>query len=239
MTQPDAAMVFAAGLGTRMRPITDTLPKPLVPVGGRTMLDHTLDRLAEAGVRRAVVNVHHLADQVEAHLRGRARPEITISDERAKLLDQGGGIRRALPLLGPGPVLVCNTDALWLEGPSSNLKRLFARWDPDVMDALLLVASTATSVGVDWAGDFSMDEHGRLERRTEGAVTPFVYAGIGLVKRAPFEAAADEVFRLAPVFFEAAGRGRLFGIRLEGLWMHVGTPGAVAEAEAAIETALR
>ena len=239
MFQPDAAMVFAAGLGTRMRPVTDRLPKPLVPVGGRTMLDHTLDRLAEAGVPRAVVNVHHLADQIEAHLAPRVEPAVTVSDERDRLLDQGGGIRRALPLLGPGPVLVCNTDALWLEGPTSNLKRLFAQWDPDRMDGLLLVAAAASSVGVDWAGDFAMDEHGRLERRLEGTVTPFVYAGIGLLKREPFAAATQDVFKLAPVFFDAAERGRLYGTRLEGRWMHVGTPEAIAEAEAAIANALR
>ncbi len=239
MVQPDAAMVFAAGLGTRMRPVTDHLPKPLVRVGGRTMLDHTLDRLADAGVRRAVVNVHYLADQIEAHLASRREPAVTVSDERDRLLDQGGGIRRALPLLGPGPVLACNTDALWLEGPRSNLKRLFAAWDPARMDALLLVAPTATSIGVDWAGDFAMDEHGRLERRREGVVTPFVYAGVGLLGPEPFGQAADEVFKLAPVFFEAAERGRLFGARLEGVWMHVGTPEAIGEAEAAIERALK
>lgn len=239
MFQPDAALVFAAGLGTRMRPVTDHLPKPLVRVGGRTMLDHTLDRLAEAGVRRAVVNVHYLAEQIEAHLAARRAPDVAVQDERALLLDQGGGIRRALPLLGPGPVMVCNTDAVWLEGPASNLERLFSDWDPDRMDVLLLVAAAASSIGVDWAGDFVMDEHGRLARREEGTVAPFVYAGVGLLKPEPFATADAEVFKLAPVFFEAAERGRLFGTRLDGTWMHVGTPEAIAEAEAAFDRAPR
>ena len=235
----DTAMVFAAGLGTRMRPITDTLPKPLVSIAGRTMLDHMLDRLAEAGIARAVVNVHHLADQVEARLAGRATPAITISDERDRLLDQGGGIRKALPLLGPEPFLICNTDALWVEGPTSNLARLLGQWDPAAMDILLLVASTTASVGVDWPGDFTFGEDGRLVRRQEGGVTPFVYAGVGIVKPDLFAGIADPVFRLAPFFFRAAEQGRLFGTRLDGLWLHVGTPGAVAEAEDAFSRSVQ
>ena len=227
----DTAMVFAAGLGTRMRPLTDTTPKPLVSVAGRTMLDHMLDRLAEAGIARAVVNVHHLADQIEARLAGRTAPAVTVSDERDRLLDQGGGIRKALPLLGPNPFLICNTDALWIEGPASNLARLLGQWDAAAMDVLLLVASTTASVGVDWPGDFMLGEDGRLVRREEGGVTPFVYAGVGIVKPGLFAGIADPVFRLAPFFFRAAEQGRLFGTRLDGLWLHVGTPAAVAEAE--------
>ncbi len=236
---PSAAMVFAAGLGSRMRPITEHRPKPLVPIAGKTMLDHLLDRLADADVERAIVNVHHLADQIEAQLAGRERPRIVVSDERARLLDQGGGIRKALPWLGTDPFLICNTDAVWLEGPASNLRRLAARWRPDEMDVLLLVAATTGSVGVDWPGDFDMDGHGRLTRRLDGTVAPFVYAGIGIVKSELFASVDEEVFRLAPFFFDAAERGRLFGSRLEGLWLHVGTPKAIAEAEAAVEHALR
>ncbi len=228
-------MVFAAGLGTRMRPVTDRLPKPLVPIGGRTMLDHTLDRLAEAGIKRAIVNVHYLADQIEAHLEGRTAPAIIVSDERALLLDQAGGIRRALPVLGPDPFLICNTDALWIEGPCSNLRRLARHWDPDGMDVLLLVACAATSVGVDWPGDFTMTADGRLHKRAERNVAPFVYAGIGIVKPSLFAHLPEAPIRLAPFFFEAARQGRLFGCRLEGTWLHVGTPDAIAEAEAAIE----
>lgn len=235
----DAAMVFAAGLGTRMRPITDTTPKPLVSIAGRTMLDHMLDRLAEAGIARAVVNVHHLAEQIEARLAGRTEPAITVSDERDLLLDQGGGIRKALPLLGPKPFLICNTDALWVEGPTSNLARLIGQWDADTMDVLLLVASTTASIGVDWPGDFSFGEDGRLTRRAEGGVTPFVYAGVGIVRPELFAGIADPVFRLAPFFFRAAEQGRLFGTRLDGVWLHVGTPTAVAEAEDAFSRSVQ
>ena len=236
---PDSAMVFAAGLGTRMRPLTDTVPKPLVSVGGRTMLDHTLDRLAEAGIGRAIVNVHYLADQIEAHLEARRCPAIIVSDERALLLDQAGGIRRALHHIGGRPFLICNTDALWVEGPRSNLGRLVAHWDPARMDVLLLVATAATSVGVDWPGDFGMDPDGRLRRREEREVAPFVYAGVGIVKPELFADLEEKPIRLAPFFFRAAEAGRLFGTRLEGIWMHVGTPEAVAEAEAALERSVQ
>ena len=236
--QPHAAMVFAAGLGTRMRPVTDAMPKPLVRVAGRTMLDHMLDRLDAAGVRRAVVNVHYRADQIEAHLRGRTAPEIAVSDERARLLDQAGGIRRALPHLGPGAFLICNTDAVWIEGAEPALPRLFADWDPERMDVLLLVAATAGSVGVDWPGDFHRDPEGRLVRRAEGEASPFVYAGVGIMKAEAFADLEDGVpVRLAPFFFDAAAKGRLFGTRLDGRWLHVGTPGAIAEADAAIAAA--
>lgn len=232
---PDVAMIFAAGLGTRMRPITDTLPKPLVEVASKTLLDHNLDRFAAAGVKRAVINVHWLADSIEAHLSTRTGgPEIVLSDERAKLLDQGGGIRKALPQLGPAPFFVCNTDAFWIEGPRSNLARLAARFDPARMDVLMLVAAAATSVGVDWPGDFTMDEEGRLTRREERQVAPFVYSGVAIVKPELFAHETRAVFRLAPFFFDAAEKGRLFGERLDGLWLHVGTPEAIREAEEAI-----
>ena len=232
---PTAAMVFAAGLGTRMRPITATLPKPLVRIAGRAMLDHMLDRLAEAGVSRAVVNVHHLADQIERHVATRTAPAVTVSDERARLLDQAGGIRRALRDLGPDPFVVCNTDALWIAGPRPNLPRLFSEWDPARADVLLLVADAATSLGVAWPGAFHMDPEGRLVRRAEGDVAPFVYAGVGLMKPEAFADLADGTpVRLAPYFFAAAERGRLFGTRLEGRWLHVGTPDAIAEAETAV-----
>lgn len=231
--RPQAAMVFAAGLGTRMRPITLTRPKPLVEVGGKALIDHMLDRLAEADVARAVVNVHWLADQIETHLAGRAVPEIVIADEREKLLDQGGGIVRALPALGEGPFAICNTDAAWIPGGSWTLRKLFDAWDPTRMDVLLLVAATANSIGVDWPGDFTMDPDGRLVKRGERAVAPFVYAGVGVMKPELFAGETREVFRLAPHFFDAAGRGRLYGVRLDGTWLHVGDPGAIAEADEA------
>lgn len=232
---PSTAMVFAAGMGTRMRPVTDHLPKPLVRIGGRAMLDHMLDRLGAAGVGRAVVNIHYLADRIEEHLKDRVSPAITLSDERSRLLDQAGGIRRALPALGPDPFVICNTDALWIAGPQPNLPRLFGDWDPERMDVLLLVAEAATSVGVDWPGDFHMDPEGRLTRRHEGDVAPFVYAGVGIMKPESFADLTDGTpVRLAPFFFDAAEKGRLYGTRLDGQWLHVGTPEAIAEAEAAI-----
>jgi MurNAc alpha-1-phosphate uridylyltransferase len=233
-TVPDTVMVFAAGLGKRMRPITETMPKPLVKIAGRTMIDHMLDRFAEIGVKRAIVNVHYLADQLERHLAPRKTPEIIISDERDKLLDQGGGIKKVLPLIGDQPFFICNTDAIWLEGARSNLALLRERWDADLMDILLLVAASATSIGVDWAGDFLMDAEGRLMRRAESEVAPFVYAGVGIIRPQLFADANEDVFRLAPYFFASAERGRLFGQRLDGQWLHVGTPGAVEEAERAV-----
>ncbi len=224
-------MVFAAGLGTRMRPLTETRPKPLIKVAGRPLIDHMLDRLVEIGTATAIVNVHYLADQVEAHLAARKHPEIVISDERAGLLDQGGGIRKALPLLGTAPFFICNTDAFWLEGPACNMKRLVEAWNPAIMDILLLVAASATSIGVDWLGDFTMDGQGGLQKRREREVAPFVYAGVGIIKPELFQNETREVFKLAPFFFDAAARGRLFGQRLDGLWLHVGTPQAIEEAE--------
>ncbi len=234
-SSPKNAMIFAAGLGTRMRPITDTIPKPLVKVRGKALIDYVLDAFAKAGLTQAVVNVHYLADQIEAHLDGRMEPRISISDEREALLDQGGGIRKALPLLGDAPFFVANTDAFWVEGPTSNLRRLAQAWDPARMDALLLVAPTATSVGVDWPGDFHMDQEGRLTKRAQSEVAAFVYSGVGVLKTEPFANDPREVFRLSPFLFEAAENGRLFGVRLEGLWLHVGTPEAIGEAEAAID----
>ena len=236
---PDTAMVFAAGLGTRMRPITDSLPKPLVRVVGKALIDHILDSLAAAGVARAVVNVHHLPNQIETHLKSRAAPEIIISDERAKLLDQGGGIKKALPWLGEKPFIICNTDAFWVEGASSNLERLARAWDPEKMDALLLVASTTTSVGVDWRGDFTMDPMGKLARRGETEVAPFVYSGVGLIKPDFFRDDPRDVFGLSAIFFDLAKAGRLHGVRLDGLWLHVGTPEAIVEAERAIALSSR
>ena len=231
---PDTAMVFAAGRGERMRPITATLPKPLIKVAGATLIDHCLDRFARAGLNCAIVNVHWLADQIEAHLASRRRPRIVISDERAKLLDQAGGIKKAAPLLGREPFFVCNTDAFWIEGPRSNLDRLVEYFDPNKMDAILLVACSAGAVGVDWPGDFTMNSEGQLKKRQERHVAPFVYTGVGMLKPEMFDDLEDEVAGLAPYFFRAAEQGRLYGIRLDGRWLHVGRPDAIAEAETAI-----
>ena len=231
MTAPEKALVFAAGLGTRMRPLTLTLPKPLVRIGGRAMLDHMLDRLAEAGVAEAIVNVHWLADQIEAALAGRAAPKITLSDERALLLDQGGGIVKVLGAFAGKPFFICNTDALWIDEPESQIARLARAWDGARMDVLLLLADKETSLGVEGHGDFFRDAQGRLTRPAPGAPAPFIYAGVGIIKSTLFEGCPLEPFKLAPFFFRAAEQGRLFGEQLEGRWLHVGAPEVIPEAE--------
>jgi MurNAc alpha-1-phosphate uridylyltransferase len=231
---PDHAMVLAAGLGARMRPLTDTRPKPLVPVAGKPLLDHVLDKLAQAGVTTAVVNVHYLADQIERHLAARRAPKIVFSDEREKLLDTGGGVVRALPQLGRAPFFHVNSDTLWIDSVTPNLTRLALAFDPARMDALLLLASTAASIGYHGKGDFAMEADGTLRRRAENEVLPFVYAGVALLSPALFADAPSGAFSLNVLFDRAAATGRLAGLRLEGLWMHVGTPEAIAEAEAAI-----
>jgi MurNAc alpha-1-phosphate uridylyltransferase len=227
-------MVLAAGLGTRMRPLTDTKPKPLVEVGGKTLLDHTLDRLAAAGVERAVVNVHYLADQIERHVAGRTRPRIVISDERGALLGTGGGVVKALPTLGNDPFFHLNSDSIWIEGTTPNLDRMAQAFDRSTMDALLLLAPTAESVGYSGRGDFTMAPDGRLTRRNERDLAPFVFAGVAILSPSMFAGAPSGEFSLTTLFDRAAEAGRLHGLRLEGLWMHVGTPAAIPEAEAAI-----
>lgn len=229
------AMVLAAGKGTRMRPLTDTRPKPLVEVAGRTLIDRVLDRVAEAGIPDAIVNVHHHADMLERHVLARGgAPRIHVSDERDALLETGGGTRRALPLLGPDPFIAINADTIWIEGIRPNLMRLMEGFDPERMDCLLLVAATSASVGYEGIGDFLMDKDGRLGRRPERLVSPFVYAGAGVFAPRLFEGTPEGAFSLNLIFDKAAEAGRLFGLRLDGIWMHVGTPEAIAEAEFAI-----
>lgn len=227
-----SAMVLAAGLGTRMRPLTDTRPKPMVEVAGRALIDHVLDRLKETGVERVVVNVHHHADMLEAHLAARRDLEITISDERSELLDSGGGVKRALPDLGQDPFFVINADTIWIEGFRPNLARLREAYDREGMDALLLLAATTSSIGYDGAGDFLLTPEGRLLRRPERGITPFVYAGATVMTPDFFRDTPDGRFSLNMLFDRAIEAERLFGLRLDGLWMHVGTPQAIAEAEA-------
>jgi MurNAc alpha-1-phosphate uridylyltransferase len=231
---PKRAMVLAAGLGTRMRAFNGSIPKPLVTVGGKALIDYALDRLAEAGVEEAVVNVHHLADQIERHLVGRQRPKIVISDERSELLGTGGGVLKALPRLGDDPFFHINSDTIWIDGVQPNLHRLAAAFDPARMDALLLVATTAASIGYNGRGDFSMAPDGRLTRRGEREVVPFVYAGAAILTPAFFADAPSGAFSMSPLFDRAAETQRLCGLRLEGLWMHVGTPEAIKAAEEAI-----
>jgi N-acetyl-alpha-D-muramate 1-phosphate uridylyltransferase len=237
MTRAATAMVLGAGLGERMRPLTLRMPKPLVPIAGMPLIDHVLGRLAAAGIETAVVNVHYLPDQIEAHLSNRRGlpPKTLLSDERGVLLDTGGGTKRALPLLGPGPFFIHNADSVWSEGASPALSRMLKKWNPAAMDCLLLLAPTATSIGYAARGDFSMTADGRLARRGPDEIVPFAFAGVSLCDESLFKDAPDGRFSLNLLWDRSLAKGRLYGIRLDGRWMHVGTPEALAEAEAAFE----
>ena len=231
-------MVLAAGFGERMRPLTLRMPKPLVPLAGKPLLDHVLDRLAAAGVTTAVVNVHYLPEQLEAHLAARRSkpPETLVSDERGVLLDTGGGAKKALPLLGHGPFFIHNADSVWTEGAAPALTRMLRKWNPAAMDCLLLLAPTATSIGYAAKGDFSMGSDGRLQRRGEGEIVPFAFAGVSLCDERLFKDAPEGRFSLNVLWDKALAKGRLYGVRLDGRWMHVGTPEALAEAETLFES---
>ncbi len=232
-------MVLAAGLGLRMRPITETIPKPLVKVAGRALIDHILDPLAEAGVGAAVVNVHYRAGQMEQHLATRTAPRIVISDEREALLDSGGGVKKALPHLGDRPFYVLNADSFWIDGPVPNLLRLAQGFDPADMDILMLLAATSTSVGYDGIGDYAMDAFGALRRRGEREVVPFVYAGAFIIRPELFEDTPEGPFSLNLLFDRAQKARRLYGLRLDGVWLHVGTPAAIRLAEEKIAQSVR
>jgi MurNAc alpha-1-phosphate uridylyltransferase len=233
-TIPRRAMVLAAGFGVRMKPLTDRIPKPLVKVGGKALIDHVLDRLTDAGVEQAVVNVHYLADVLTRHLGSRRLPEIVFSDEREQLLETGGGVVKALPLLGPQPFFHVNSDTIWIDGVKPNLVTLAETFDATRMDGLLLLAPTTSSIGYVGRGDYSMTPDGRLKRRGERDVVPFVYSGAAIFSPALFAGAPAGPFSLTRLFDRAEETGRLHGLRLEGTWMHVGTPDAVAEAEKAL-----
>jgi MurNAc alpha-1-phosphate uridylyltransferase len=224
-------MVLAAGLGLRMRPLTDHLPKPLVRVAGRPLLDHVLDKLAAAGVTEAVVNVHYLPDQIIDHVAPRTRPRVIISDEREHVLGTGGGVIKALPLLGPEPFFHVNSDTLWIDGVQPNLGRLADAFDPTRMDILLLMAPTASSIGYGGRGDYAMLPDGALRKRREHQIVPFVYAGAAILSPSIFAGAPSGDFSLTKMFDAANEQERLFGLRLDGVWMHVGSPDAVHAAE--------
>jgi MurNAc alpha-1-phosphate uridylyltransferase len=217
-----------------MRPVTEHIPKPLVTVGGKALIDYGLDHLAAAGVESAIVNVHYLPDAVERHVALRQRPRIIVSDERAKLLGTGGGVLKALPDLGDAPFFHLNSDSIWIDGVRPNLERLTEAFDPTAMDGLLLLAPATASIGYAGRGDFAMGTDGRLRRRAEREVVPFVYAGVALLSPGLFAGAPAGEFSLNTLFDRAIETGRLHGLRLEGLWIHIGTPEAIAEAEAAI-----
>ena len=232
---PTTSMVLAAGLGKRMRPLTATRPKPLVEVAGRTLLDRAFDTLKAGGVKRAVVNVHYMADRLEAHLKARdAGLEIAISDERAQLLETGGGITHALPLIGCDPFLSINADNIWIDGPIGAVQLLADRWNPAEMDALLLLIPLARAEGHSGPGDFHMDPLGQLRRRVPGRVAPFVYTGLQMLSKSLFDGVVAEPFSMNRLWDRAAASKRLYGVTHQGLWFDVGTPGAVTHAEAVL-----
>jgi N-acetyl-alpha-D-muramate 1-phosphate uridylyltransferase len=234
---PTTAMVLAAGLGKRMRPLTITRPKPLVEVAGRTLLDRAIDHLRDAGVARAVVNIHYFADQVAAHLaRDTAGIDVQLSDERKALLETGGGVAHALPLIDCDPFYVVNSDNLWVDGSIDTLKLLAQRWDPKVMDALLLLVPLARANGYDGRGDFTMDPIGRLRRRVEQRVAPYVFSGVQLLSKSLFDGEPVEPFSLNRIYDKALKEKRLFGAVHQGLWFHVGTPASVTATEALLAT---
>jgi len=228
----DTAMVLAAGYGKRMRPLTENVPKPMIRLAGRPLIDHVLARLAAAGVREAVVNVHYLPDALEMHLAGRSDPPaIRVRDERETLLDTGGGAKAALDWLGADGFFIHNSDSVWTEDGTDALTDLAAQWRPGAMDALLLLADASASLGYDGSGDFDMDEQGRLMRRAAGETAPYVFAGVSIAHPRLFADSPHGAFSLNPLWDRAIARGRLFGARLDGEWMHIGTPEALAAAE--------
>ena len=230
------AMVLAAGHGTRMRPLTNDRAKAMVEVGGKPLIDHMLDRLQAASIERAVVNVHAHADHLEAHLRARKRgPEIIISDERDLLLETGGGMVKALPLLGDDPVLACNIDAIWMENDAPVIESLIERWDADVMDDLLLLAPLEQTLGYHGKGDFLFGYDGRLERRGDRDAAPYVYAGVQITKLDRLAKEPIEPFSRNRIWNQTLEAGTIFGYPMDGFWMHVGDPKARDEAEAILQ----
>lgn len=231
----DVAMVLAAGIGKRMRPLTATRPKPLVRVNGRALIDHSLDKLVEAGVSRAVVNVHYLPGQIEAHLAQRSAPAIAVSDEREALLETGGGMVKALPLIDADPFFCLNSDNVWLDGPQNVFAALSAAWDPAQMDALLLLVSHARAFNYAGRGDFHLDPLGRISRRKAGRVAPFIYTGIQIVSQRLLRDAPQGAFSTGVLWDRAIAEGRLYGISHNGLWFEVGAPEMIAPTEAALQ----
>lgn len=229
----DTAMVMAAGMGKRMRPLTATTPKPMVRVGGKPLIDHTLDRLAEAGISKAIVNVHYLADVLEGHLKARTSPQVTISDERELLLETGGGLVKAQDLL-PDPFFCLNSDNIWLDGPKNAFADLSQRWDPEVMDALLLLVPHKGASNFTGKGDFHMDAYGRLTRRRSGRIAPYIFTGIQLASKRLLRDAPEGPFSTNVLWSRAIEEGRLFGLAFTGRWFEVGTPAAIRPTEMAL-----
>jgi MurNAc alpha-1-phosphate uridylyltransferase len=235
---PTTAMVMAAGLGKRMRPLTATRPKPLIEVAGKALLDHVLDRLRAAGVKKVVVNVHYLADALEAHLAGRAKElEVVISDERNLLMETGGALVQAAPLIDSDPFLAVNSDNLWVDGPADALRLLASHWDDTKMDALLLLVPLARAGNHRGMGDFHMDRSGRLKRRRQSHVAPFVFTGVQMLSKRLLRDAPEGPFSTNVLWDRAIAQGRCFGAVHQGLWFDVGTPRSIPQTEVALQDA--
>lgn len=235
---PATAMIMAAGLGKRMRPLTTTRPKPLIEVGGKALLDHVLEKLRVAGVRKVVVNVHYLAEALEAHLRSRADGfDVVISDERDLLMETGGGLVKAAPLIDCDPFLALNSDNIWIDGPADTLKLLASQWAGDRMDALLLLVPQARALNHKGMGDFHMDRTGHIRRRERNHVAPFVFTGIQIVSKRLLRDSPEGPFSTNILWDRAIEEGRCFGAVHQGLWFDVGTPQAIQLTEAALENA--
>jgi MurNAc alpha-1-phosphate uridylyltransferase len=235
---PDTAMVMAAGLGKRMRPLTATKPKPLIEVAGKPLLDHVLDRLRAAGVKKVVINVHYLPDALEAHLaRSAADLEVTISDERDLLLETGGGLVRAQPMIDSDPFFAINSDNLWVDGPADTLKLLASQWDGGKMDALLLLVPQARAMNHQGLGDFHMNRLGQLRRRGRSRVAPFVYTGVQIISKALLKDAPDGAFSTNVLWDRAIAAGRCYGAVHQGLWFDVGNPQSIRATEQVLANA--
>jgi MurNAc alpha-1-phosphate uridylyltransferase len=233
MNAPTTALILAAGLGTRMRPLTNDRSKALVEVGGKALIDHMIDRLIKAGVTRCVINVHYFADRLEAHLKARSDVEIVISDEREKLLETGGGLKKARPLLGDEPIFVANIDSVWIEDDDgAAIADMAVRWSPERMDAILMLAPMERSSGFDGAGDFTLSDDGRIAFRGSASAAPYNYMGVHITKPDIADHVLEDAFSLSPIWFKCAAAGRLFGCVMHGDWMHVGDPVARDVAEA-------
>ena len=235
MNSPKTAMVLAAGVGSRMRPLTDDRPKALVEVGGRALIDHMLDRLADAGATRAVVNAHHFGDRLIGHLEKRTRPAIAISDERDCLLETGGGLKKARALLGEEPIWAANIDSVWIENGHSALDILSAAWDPARMDACLLLAPMDRVMGFDGPGDFFLEPDGRLRHRGTEPRAPYAYMGVQIIKPQTVDDGPEGPFSLFGTWMKLMAAGRLYGAVMDGFWMHVGDPAARDAAEARLK----
>ena len=239
-TPLNTAMTLAAGFGKRMRPLTDDRPKPMVELDGRPMIDHVLARLAKVGVEQVIVNLHYQADVLENHLQQRqSAPKILFSNERDEILDTGGGIKQALPLIGDQPFWLHNSDSVWIESETDNLARMLERYDPDKMDCLMLLASAKTSIGYDGQGDFFIEQGGRLRRRTGHEISPHVFTGVSILHPRLFEPSPDHAFSINILWDRAIEQGRVYGLAFEGIWMHVGDPQSLKQAEKAIHDARR